>query len=544
MKKILPYLLAALLSTCFSVQPIEDLSDTVEPAITTAIPKELLNEEFEKRIHTKKDGPNLIGYLDIKKEYHINQSTLLYVKYALQHYKKLGVSFVIVKINSLGGEIFQAAKIVDLFQKFDINEGVPLIAYLDEQAIATSAMLALGCRFIAVNHSSLMGGGFPGESKFKIEASSEKLRAFLKAEFVNLAKFYRRSPLLAEAMVDPYVVLVDRKGEIKKLSNESQIRLDREENDTVLTKEGHWLLMDSASLLKYGIADFEVEPETQVQRGLSKRWPFEKSPLSKQPYLATIKDATVVHYDNWKVIFLSFLTHPAVSSVLFVIVVLSFYLQINTPGFNASGGVGLIALGLLILCSFAIQAISSVVLILLALSICLILIEIFLIPGFGSVGILGIALCIICLFMLLLPGLEKFSLLDFESFTFAAGSLISRLVWLVCSMLFSFIAILLIKRLFQHKFINLKKRVLRKEQIGDLDFLERFEEQTLPKIHSIGITHCILRPIGKVIINDRMYEAITYHHETIGKKKEIVVVKHENGRVVVVENLPDEEKKV
>lgn len=529
-----------LASLCYTVQPIEDLSGDDPPPIVEEIPEEVLFKEMKEHIHYSVDGTNLIGYLDIKKDYHINQSTLLYVKYALKHFKKIGASFVIVNIDSFGGEIFQAAKIVDYFQKLDINDDIPLIAYINDHAIATSVMLALGCRFIAVNKHSVMGGGFPGDTRFKIESTSEKLRQFLKNEFINLAKFYRRSPLIAEAMVDPYLTIVERDGKLVKLFDKDQVIKEKEQSDVVLSEEGTWFLLGAKELLKYGIADFEVPVKPVPKR--QKSWPFEMSPLSSQPYLSEITDAKVVSYSNWVVSFLSFLTHPAVSSILFIIVVLCFYLQINTPGFNLFGGIGLLALGFLILCSFAIQAISSVVLVLLGLSICLILIEIFLIPGFGSIGILGIALCIISLFMLLLPGLEKFSLLEFESFSFAAGSLVSRLVWLVCSLIFSFITILILKRLFQHKFMNLKKRLLRKEQIGDLDFLERFEEQTLPKIDSVGITHSILRPIGKVVFYDRLYEAITYHHETIGKKKEVIVVKHENGRVVVKEKLEEEER--
>ncbi len=526
----------------FSVQPIEDLTNESVPVDIHEITEGELTKEMKENIHFSIDGPNKIGYLDIKNEYRIDQSTYLYVKYALEHYKKLGVSFVIVKINSLGGEIFQAAKIVDLFQKLDINHQIPLIAYIDEYAIATSVMLALGCRFIAVNEKSVIGGGLPHEANFKIESASEKLRNFLTNEFINLAKFYDRSPIIAEAMVDPYLTIVDRNGKLVKLYSDDQVISEKERSDILLSKDGEWLTFNADQLLKYGVADFMVDPSLVDTKGASGyEWSFEKNALSEEPFLGRIPNATIVSYENWKVRFLSFLTHPAVSSILFVITVLAFYLQINTKGFNASGGTGLLALGLLILCSFSIQAVSSIVLVLLGLSICLILIEIFLIPGFGSIGILGISLCVISLFMLLLPGLEKFSLLDFESFSFAAGSLVSRLVWLVCSLIFSFIAILFIKRYFQHKFINLNKRVLRKEQVGDLDFLERFEEETLPKADSVGFTHCALRPIGKVVIHDRLYEAITFHHETIEKKREVIVIKHENGRVVVRENIPKEE---
>ncbi|PCI95191.1 hypothetical protein COB11_02860, partial [Candidatus Aerophobetes bacterium] len=543
MKKICLILFSFILKvSAFSVQPVEDLTNETIPIDIHEITEGKLTKEMKENIHFSLDGPNKIGYLDIKKEYRINQSTYLYVKYALEHYKKIGVSFVIVKIDSLGGEIFQAAKIVDLFQKLDINHQIPLIAYIDEYAIASSVMLALACRFIAVNEHSIIGGGLPHETSLKIEAASVKLRNFLTNEFINLAKFYKRSPILAEAMADPYLTIVDRNGKLVKLYSDDQVISEKERSDILLSKDGEWLTFGAKQLIKYGIADFMVDPSRVDTKGATgKEWSFEKSALSEEPFLGRIPNATIVSYENWRVHFLSFLTHPAVSSILFVITILAFYLQINTPGFNAAGGTGLIALGLLILCSFSIQSVSFIVLVLLGLSISLILIEIFLIPGFGSIGIFGISLCVISLFMLLLPGLEKFSLLDFESFTFAAGSLVSRLVWLVCALIFSFIAILFIKKFFQHKFINLNKRVLRKEQVGDLDFLERFEEETLPKADSIGITHCSLRPIGKVVINDRIYEAITFHHEIIEKRREIIVIKHENGRIVVRENISNPE---
>jgi len=65
--------------------------------------------------------------------------------------------------------------------------------------------------------------------------------------------------------------------------------------------------------------------------------------------------------------------------------------------------------------------------------------------------------------------------------------------------------------------------------------LPEHESTHLPKEHSEGITHCTLRPFGKVVIHGKIYDAVSLDHKVVLKKTPIIVVGYENGRLVIKE---------
>lgn len=504
------------------------------PVVYGKIGAENLHHAFSEHIKILSDHSNLIGYLEFKEDHPIDEATYLYVKYALNYFKKKNVAFVIAHLNTFGGEIFPAIKIADLFQKLDINDGIPLIAFIDKHAIASGVILAYACRFIAVTNGALMGGQVPDQI-IKVQSIPEKMMAYLLNEYASLASFYGRDPVAAEAMVDIKIIAVDRGGQIVRFYDSSE----GVDSDVVLATNNEWLTFNADQLLKYGIADFGITLDTQFYPSNGEKskgyWLFDKSLLSKEPYLSSIPNATVIAYESWKISFLMFLTHPLVTAILLVAVILCFYVQVKTGKFNTVGALGLICLILTILASFSIQAISWIEVVLLALGVTLVILDSLLErEGGNSIGFLGIALTVASLIMLLLPGFEKFSLLDFESYSFAARSLIERTLWLIGALVVAFIAILVIRGLYSHKFRKIPQHLPEiKEFIKEKDFLETFEEGELPKEGSQGIAHCTLRPFGKVVIHDKIYDAISHDNKTILKKSPIVVVKHEHGKLII-----------
>lgn len=507
----------------------------IAPIVYGTIGAENLHRAFQTYFRIQSTGSNLIGYLEFKEEHPIDDATYLYVKYALKYFKEKKVAFVIVHLNTLGGEIFPAIKIADLFQKFDVNEGIPLVAFIDKYAIASGVMLAYACRFIAVYKDSFMGGQLPHQV-VKIQSTPERMIVYLLNEYSSLASFYGRDPVPAEGMMSMKIIIVDRDGKIIGFYNEEDIR----PSDIVLSTDKDWLVLNASQLLKYGIADFEITTDAEFYPSKQEKnqghWLFDKSLLSKEPYLSSIPDARVIAYENWKISFLMFLTHPAIASILLIAVILSFYLQVKMVKFNASGAIGFICLSFIILASISIQSISWIDVLFLIFGVTLIVLDSIIITkeGSGSVGLIGIGLTVVSLIMLLMPGFEKFSLLDFESYSFAARSLIARAVWFLSALVVAFIGALVIKKFFSHTFKKFPKAALaHKEIVRDKDFLESFESTQLPGENSEGIAHCTLRPIGKVMIYDKIYDAISYEGKTILKKSRIVVVKHELGKLVV-----------
>lgn len=515
---------------------VEGASSLKEEGASTSI-----DQKLSEYIHYDSKGPNQVGYLSIGKDRAIDQSTFIYIKFALDHFKKLKVPFVVLELNTPGGEVFAALKICDLLKQLDTNSHIPVVAFVDNWAISAGAMLAYSCRFIGITKSSSMGAAEPviAGKEGQMESASEKINSALRSEFSNLASFYGKDPLLAEAMVDKDILLVYRDGHIVKLDDEKEIRTkDGKENpDIIITKKGKLLTLNSEQLLQYGVADFIVPPEAVApitdQEKSQGIWPASKNLLFQEPFFAKIPQATLVAYHDWRVDFFSFLTHPLVSSLLVMGLIIGIYMELNHPGFGVPGILGAICLALILLSSFAVQAASWLEVILLVSGIILLLIEFFVMPSFGVLGVVGILLTFGGLFALMIPhfGSADFNI-DLSHLNLVALAVLNRLAWLCGALILSVIAILILARYFSYNFRLFDRLVLKGEQEG---YIAGMEASSLPKLGTKGIAFTTLRPAGKVQIDDRLFDAIT-KGGFIERGTPIVVAKLEGSKIIVQES--------
>lgn len=121
-----------------------------------------VEKKLEKYIHFNPQGPNSIGYLYIgDHETAISESTWLYVKQGLEFYKKQRPIFIILVLNTPGGEVFAAQKISDALKEMDTQFNIPVVAFINNWAISAGAMLAYSCRFIAAVKDASMGAAEP-----------------------------------------------------------------------------------------------------------------------------------------------------------------------------------------------------------------------------------------------------------------------------------------------------------------------------------------------------------------------------------------------
>ena len=275
---------------------------------------QVIERQLQEHIHFNPQGPNAIGYIYIgDHETSISESTWLYVKQALEFYKKQRPSFIILELNTPGGEVFAAQKISDAFKEMDTQFNIPIVAFINNWAISAGAMLAYSTRFITVVKDGSMGAAEPvyaGEGG-KMETASEKVNSALRADFASRARFFDRNPLLAEAMVDKDLILVVRHDKIMRLNNESQIRLTGPDPDIVLSPKGKLLTLDAEQMLRYGVADLLLTPTQLIpitsEEKTAGQWPASKMLLFQAPFFSTIPQATIHAYKmDWKTQFFVF----------------------------------------------------------------------------------------------------------------------------------------------------------------------------------------------------------------------------------------------
>ena len=79
----------------------------------------------------------------------------------MDYYKKNPPLFLILELNTPGGEVFTAQKISDALKELDTQMDIPVVAYINTWAISAGAMIAYSCRYIAIVNDSSMGAAEP-----------------------------------------------------------------------------------------------------------------------------------------------------------------------------------------------------------------------------------------------------------------------------------------------------------------------------------------------------------------------------------------------
>lgn len=520
-------------------KPLEEIEQETKSQLDDQL-KEHIKFRAEKYGIT---GENKIGRIAINdRGSSISQATWIYVKNALEYYKKVKPIFIILELNTPGGEVFAAENISDALKEMDTQHNIPIIAFIDNWAMSAGAMLAYSCRFIAVAKDATMGAAEPIiEGAQGTQTASEKINSALRADFASRAKFFGRNPYIAEAMVDKDIILVLRHGKILKLDSENQIRTQGPDPDILISPKGKLLTLNAEQLIEYGVADILLPPKQLEPISSSdweyRKWPFKKELLSENAFFATIPDAVVDNYEmDWKTRFFALLANPLVQSALFLGMLIGFYLELNNPGLTLPAGIAITCLFLIILSSFSQEIASWLEVIFVLVGIAIILVELFVLPTFGLLGFLGIALFLIGLFSLMLPGLGSISFeYDTKTFNAAGQAFLERLSWLSATLIAGIFIMIILGRYVMPTFGGFNRFVLQgHEQNSKEGYFAGVDPRDLPKEGLTGKALTHLRPSGKVVINDKIYEALS-GGRFIDKDAPVVITRIDGGVLIVHE---------
>lgn len=523
-----------LVKSLMSAQSFKDqfLPKEVIEEAPAVIPVSNLQKSFEDHIKYNKNGSNRIGYIKIAgHDTAISQSTWIYVKKALDYYKETKPLFIILELDTPGGEVFAAQKISDALKDMDTQERIPVITYINNWAISAGAMLAYSTRYITVVKDGSMGAAEPviAGQDGQMQAASEKINSALRADFANRARFFDRNPDIAEAMVDKDIILVWRNGKVVRLDTEEQIRRTGANPDKVISNKGKLLTLNASEMMEYGVANLLLMPEkvaavTEQEKSLG-QWPASKSLLFHQTFFKDIPDATIDSYQmDWKTWFLTLLTSPAVSSALFLGMIMGFYIEFNTPGFGLPGTIGITCLLLIIIASFALEIGNALELVLVIIGIGMLLAEIFLIPGFGLMGILGILFFVGGVIALMIPNIGEIQYeVDTGTFNAAGEFIMERIAWFGATIVFAVILMAVLGRYLLPNFTGFNRLVLKGgEQTVSNGYFAGETYSQLPKAGEQGVVTSPLRPAGKIEVNGVYYDAMS-NGDFIAKDTPIIV---------------------
>jgi len=220
------------------------------------------------------------------------------------------------------------------------------------------------------------------------------------------------------------------------------------------------------------------------------------------------------------------LTNPMVAGILFMLAVGGLYLELKTPGFGLPGIVSIVAFTLFFGARAVLGLTDWIDLALVIIGLALIGVEVFVIPGFGVVGVAGI-LCLIAGLYL------SFTLNDFEvpEYEWQYDRVEEAGVTMLTSFFLLTIFIIAVWKLLPYT-PAYNWIVLSTAQNQDLGYVVQTVEQENSFIGLEGVAETVLRPAGKGRFGDQTVQVVS-RAEFLPEGTPIVIVQVEGNRYVV-----------
>lgn len=412
--------------------------------------------------------------LDLKDE--INPAAWRSTRKAFEDAEKQNAKIFIINMNTYGGLLDYA----DSIRTKIINSKLKTIVFIDNNAASAGALISIACDRIYMNQGANIGAASVVNGKG--EVLPEKYQSYMRGLMRTTAEAKGRNPKIAEAFVDPDVEVegINVKGKVLTLTTQEAI------------KNGYCVAQASSinDVLKMeGLTDFKIIK-----------------------YTPTFTDNII-----------GFFTNPAVSSVLILFIIGGIYFELQSPGIGFALVVSVIA-SLLFFAPLYLEGLAANWEILLfVIGIVLLILEIFVIPGFGIFGILGIVCIVTGLAMSLI-------LNDFFDLSVSGSEKITQsfLIVLVSLVISIFISVFFGGNLLKSK--AFKRLSLNDEQNSSEGYQIHKPEISLIGKNGKSITD--LRPSGKVEIDGERFEALSIDG-FIENGTEVVVTKIENYNLSV-----------
>ncbi|MGC4022648.1 MAG: NfeD family protein [Cyclobacteriaceae bacterium] len=403
--------------------------------------------------------------MDIKAE--IDPRMLRYVKLSLDHATKIKADYVIIDMDTYGGILTDAKEIVDLVMNFK----KPIWVFINSDAASAGALISIACDSIYMSPGASIGAATVVEGDGK--AAPDKYQSYMRSIMRSTAEENHRDPRIAEGMVDERVVIdsIKQAGKVITFTTNEAI-------------ENHY-----------------CEAKVSSIEEILKRNKIENYEIDHFTLGATEK-------------IIAIFLNPFISGILILCILGGIYFEFQAPGTMFPIIAAIVALALYLVPYYLNGLADYWEIIALMIGIVLLIAEIFIIPGFGVAGILGITLTMVSLILIMLNN-------DFFNFEFVPLGDIVQATFAVIGGISGGALLLFFggARLTQTK--AFKRIALTDTQESAQGYSVNASSKEL--IGKKGIAYTVLRPSGKVMIEDQVYDAFT-RGEYIQKGEPIEVI--------------------
>ena len=457
----------------------------------------------------------------------IGSGIRVYISNGIERAENANADAIIFDVDTPGGRVDAAVDIIDAIQDTEI----PTIAYVNREAISAGAMISIACNQIVMTSGGTIGDSAP--VSVQGEEAGEKALSYVRKTIQSTAERQGHNAHIAVAMVDKKRVLVrlaDGKIESYRPDIYEKRRLDGKEME-VISAEGELLTLTTDEALTYGFAHGRAESIEEllamyriveidgVRKALTEEAAVQKQEEIGAESIQFIKslegastDEALVSLADRIVIFL---TSPLISSILLSLGIFGLWIEIQSPGFGVPGMLGLLCLGIFFGGHMLSQIDAQWAALAFVLGVGLILVEVFVLPGFGVAGISGIILMFGSIFYVFKSAYQ------FETAILAFSSVIVLTAAGVIAAFYLF-----------PKTRAWKHFALATEMSSDIGYHSAGDEDFQSYIGQIGTAITPLRPAGTIRLGGKRVDVLTAG-DFIASETPVKVIEVEGSKVFV-----------
>jgi len=335
----------------------------------------------------KDETPKRVFVIPVHGE--INRRLVIFVRRSIERAKAGGADIVIFDIDTFGGRVDAALQITTLIGSL---EPALTIAYITAGpgtkgvSWSAGALIAFSCNRIFMAPGTSIGAAAPViMGSGGMQAASEKVVSAVRTQMAALAEKNGYPPTVAKAMVDEDIVLKEviidgeyslaAADEIEDIKRNALKSGKKFEIGKVISPAGKLLTLTARQMEKYGVSS----GTPKSLKGLLVMIRADRAELTEIKKTAADRAVAVI-------------TGPFFIGLLIMIGLAALYIEITTPGFGIPGAIAIICFAVVFTGYGLLGMVGSVELLLFIAGIVLLILEIFVIPGFGVAGISGIVL--------------------------------------------------------------------------------------------------------------------------------------------------------
>jgi membrane-bound ClpP family serine protease len=325
-----------------------------------------------------------------------------------------GANWICVRIDSAGGDLEAGLRIASSLARLDSNS-IRTVAYVPSEAIGPAAVIALSCDQLALHPTAKLAAVTSAQPRQK-PLNKNRAAAPVNAELVAAVATIRDSlaprtdhtwSLLA-ALIDPTIELATYQnkttGETRWMSPAEVASQGDAASWQVVADVKAPLAFSGQEAQQQGLAWRAVDTfdELKQQFGLQGEIP------NPQP--------------NMALEFVEALATPELAMILLMVGFAGIYIELRTPGVGAGAFIGAVALLLFFWSKYLHGTAGWLEVLLFMAGFCFVMLEVFVLPGFGIFGLGGGALMLASLVLASLTFVRPHSEVELEELAQSMGT--------------------------------------------------------------------------------------------------------------------------